>query len=109
MSYEWNPYFQYLSNRFTSKDIRKMRRRAGQMNRAQKNKQPKITNGDRIRSMTDAELACFFCLDVCIPCVHCEFGDRMCSPSLPCSDQFKAGVFYEWLQKEWKPGRWKCE
>ena len=38
MSYEWNPYFQYLSNRFTSKDIRKMRRRAGQMNRAQKNK-----------------------------------------------------------------------
>lgn len=75
----------------------------------QRNKPTKITNGDRIRGMTDEELACFFCSDVCIPCVHCTDGDRMCSPSLPCSDHFKSQVFYEWLRKEWQLGRWMYE
>lgn len=86
-----------------------MCRRVGQMNRAQKNKQPKITNGDMIRSMSDVELANFFATDAVIVCMHCNNDMHVCGEGHGCGKYHAASVFCKWLGEEWQPGRWTFE
>lgn len=68
-----------------------------------------MTNGDRIRSMTDVELANFFATDAVIVCVHCKGNLHTCSEGHSCGGPHAASVFCEWLGEEWQPGRWTFE
>lgn len=109
MFIDLNTYFQYLSSRFTSKDIKRMCKHGGQMNRAQKNKQSEITNGDMIRSMSDVELANFLATDAVIACTHCKGDLCICHKGEHCEHAHEASVFCDWLGKRWQPGRWTYE
>lgn len=63
-----------------------------------------MTNGDRIRSMTDEELAGFLMSYESRVCAHCKYDiDSMCIISdgdVICTVDYIHGVYTEWLSKE---------
>lgn len=102
MAYERNSYFQYLKRNFTGEDIKRIFRRSRKS--VQNKKDEKIiTNGDRIRSMTDEELADFMATDAVIACMHCNDNMQICSAESGCKRPHEVNVFLSWLQEEWQP------
>lgn len=63
-----------------------------------------MTNGDRIRSMTDDELADFLQSYESRVCCHCKYDDAIgCNfgnDDIICTSYYVHGVFLEWLSKE---------
>ena len=59
------------------------------------------TNADRIRSMSDEELAEF--LEEFEVCTHCKYADGIrCTFENPCTHGFASAMAYEWLKSEAK-------
>lgn len=56
-----------------------------------------MTNGDRIRSMSDIELANFLVSDQTIACLHCKVDKVGKKVKCPCSKKHEASVMCEWL------------
>ena len=61
-----------------------------------------MTNGDRIRNMTDKELAVFLLTDESKVCTHCEFnGEYGCSADeIVCGTAHLEDTFKKWLSSE---------
>lgn len=105
MSYEWNPFFQYLRRNFTSEDLRRMRRRAGRKASARKDR-PAISNGDMIRRMSDEELAEFLVSEDAQACSHCEYYDnetQRCYLDNPCVTELACVMLLDWLSSKAEP------
>ena len=61
----------------------------------------KQTNADRIRAMSDEELAEF--LEEFEVCTHCKYADGIvCTFENPCTHGFASAMAYEWLKSEVK-------
>lgn len=59
----------------------------------------KQTNADRIRAMSDEELAEF--LEQFEVCSHCEYSDNeRCTFENPCVHEFATAMALKWLQSE---------
>ena len=59
----------------------------------------KMTNADRIRSMSDEELADF--LEEFKVCTYCKYNDEdRCRFENPCTHDFAGIMAYEWLKSE---------
>ena len=56
-----------------------------------------MTVGDRIRSMSDKELANFLVSDQTIACLHCKEDMPRPKNKCPCSKEHEARVMCEWL------------
>ena len=63
-----------------------------------------MTNGDRIRSMTDDKLADWLSeIEKIqgIPCSVCQYHiNGRCHMDNPCVKRYAAAMFYEWLRSE---------
>ena len=58
-----------------------------------------VTNADRIRAMSDKELAEF--LEQFEVCSHCEYSDKeRCTFENPCVHEFATAMALKWLQSE---------
>lgn len=69
------------------------------MNISKDMKESNNTWGNRIRSMTDAELAEF--LEQFEVCSHCEYSDKeRCTFENPCVHEFATAMALKWLQSE---------
>ena len=68
--------------------------------RSERSKNTKMTIGDRIRSMSDVELANFLVSDQTIACLHCKDSKDGKKASCPCSKGHEASVMCEWLSSE---------
>lgn len=67
-----------------------------------------MTNGDKIRNMTDRELANFLTLDDSKPCIHCmRGGHAWCETdeTFVCTTDYVTDVFTAWLASEAVSGR----
>lgn len=69
----------------------------------------KETNGDRIRRMTDEELADFLLSEKSDVCTHCEFHGKdfnRCTLENPCVKELASTMLLDWLasEKETSPG-----
>lgn len=69
-----------------------------------------MTNGDRIRSMTDEELADFLISADSSCCAHCKYFDvenaddfEGCRLEGPCGKDVAAASFQKWLSTEYVP------
>lgn len=63
----------------------------------------KMTNGDRIRSMTDSELSVFLITEECKVCTHCEYnGEYGCDDEIVCGNYHLEDVWMKWLSSEYK-------
>lgn len=62
-----------------------------------------MTNADRIRNMTDEELAGF--LEGFTVCDHCEYyKNERCAMENPCVHAFAEAMAFKWLQAEVEEG-----
>lgn len=69
--------------------------------RGSKYKEKPILWGDKIRSMSDEELAEF--LEQFEVCTHCKyFYNKHCNFENPCVHEFAMAMAYEWLKSEAK-------
>lgn len=62
-----------------------------------------MTNGDRIRNMSDEELADSMVSGELDVCIHCEFYDPLttrCMPDNPCVKELAYAVFLDWLKSK---------
>lgn len=60
-----------------------------------------MTNGDKIRSMTDGELAAFLVSDDAKPCEHCKHkGLYGCDDTIICTNGTVRDIFEEWLSSD---------
>lgn len=61
-----------------------------------------MTNGDRIRSMTDEDLANFLISEDAEACKHCEFENLLggCNLDNPCVKELAAASLQNWLSSE---------
>lgn len=58
-----------------------------------------MTNGDKIRSMTDEELAFFLISEDANACTHCEFDTALfgCQLNNPCVKELAVAEMQDWL------------
>ena len=62
-----------------------------------------MTNADRIRNLTDEELAEF--LEQFEACSNCEYEDGVrCTLENPCVHAFASAMIFKWLQSEVEEG-----
>ena len=60
-----------------------------------------MTNGDKIRNMTDGQLAEFLADGESKPCVHCPYDDDIgCKGGIICTKEHLQDVFLNWLSSE---------
>lgn len=60
-----------------------------------------MTNGDKIREMTDSELAFFLSSRDAKPCTHCPFDDFIgCKGDIVCTEKIVRDAFAAWLSSE---------
>lgn len=62
-----------------------------------------MTNGDRIRNMTDEELSAFLMSEDAQACAHCEYydGETMrCNLDNPCVTELGRAFLFAWLSSE---------
>ena len=87
---------EYLADETEKKETRVSRERERQL--AEHKKQ---TNADRIRAMSDEELADF--LEEFEVCTYCKYCDKeRCTFENPCTHEFAGVIAYEWLKSEVK-------
>lgn len=61
-----------------------------------------MTNGDRIRNMTDKELSVFLLTEECKVCTHCQYhtDDIGCCGDIVCGNYHLEDVWRKWLSSE---------
>lgn len=66
-------------------------------------KKMKQTNADRIRSMTNDELAVFLLTEECKVCSHCKYnGEYGCTDETVCGTYHLEDVWKKWLSSEYE-------